>query len=81
MHTRWKETVDEVHAFGEKIGKDCEGIAEFSYEGVDDSVLSQISKDNFLRCAGGEFDGTTDIKATQRFLDELSCDDEDTSEV
>ena len=75
------ETVDEVHAFGEKIGKDCEGIAEFSYEGVDDSVLSQISKDNFLRCAGGEFDGTTDIKATQRFLDELSCDDEDTSEV
>ena len=73
------ETVDEVHAFGEKIGKDCEGIAGFSYKVVD-SVLPQITKDNFLSCAGEEVDGTTDIIVTQRLLDELSCDDEDTSE-
>lgn len=73
------ETVDEVHAFGEKIGNDCEGIAGFSYEVVD-SVLSQIKKDNFLCCAGEEVDDTMDVLLTQRLLDKRSCEDEATSE-
>jgi len=69
------ETVD-----GETIEKDCEGIAEFSYEVVD-SVLSKIANQNFLCCARyEEVDGTTDVIVTERLLDERHYENEDTSE-